>query len=150
VGSTTKTPSHQGPFPPVGEDIDAVAREIVDSAFKVHSALGPGLLESVYATCIRHELEKRRLGVRVQHPVPIVYDGIRLDGGLRLDLLVNDCVIVELKAVERLLSVHEAQVLSYLRLARKRLGFLINFNVPRIRDGIRRFALDLGALVPWW
>jgi GxxExxY protein len=84
---------------------------------------------------------KRGLKAQVPHPIPIVYDGLRLDAGLRLDLLVNDCIVVELKSVERLLPVHEAQVLSYLKLSGKRLGFLINFNVPRIKDGIRRFAL---------
>jgi GxxExxY protein len=80
----------------------------VDAAFKVHTALGPSLLESVYEACVRHELVRRGLDVRVQHPVPIVYDGLRLDAGLRLDLLVNDCVVVELKSIERLLPIHEA------------------------------------------
>jgi GxxExxY protein len=139
--STTKTPSHQEGASPVGDEVDAIARQIVDAAFKVHAALGPGLLESIYGTCVRHELTKRRLNVRAEHAVPIVYDGIRFDAGLRLDFLVNDSVIVELKSVERILPVHEAQLLSYLKLSRKRLGFLINFNVPRIKDGIRRFAL---------
>jgi GxxExxY protein len=126
---------------PPGDSLDKVGREIVDSAFKVHSALGPGLLESVYQTCLQHELGKRHLLVQRQVAVPIVYDGIRLDSGLRLDLVVENEVIVELKAVERLLPVNEAQILSYLKLSRKRLGYLINFNVPRIKEGIRRFAL---------
>jgi GxxExxY protein len=141
VDFTTKTPRHQDIASPVGEEADAIARQIVDAAFKVHTALGPGLLESVYEACIRHELVKRGFDVRIQHPVPIVYDGLRLDAGLRLDLLVNDCVVVELKSIERLAPIHEAQILSYLKLSQKRLGLLINFNVPRIKDGIRRFAL---------
>jgi GxxExxY protein len=125
----------------ISSAVDRVAREIVDAASRVHSALGPGLLESVYETCLVHELTKRGLRVARQVSLPVVYDTIRLDAGLRLDLLVEDCVIVELKAVETLLPVHHAQVLSYLKLSGKRLGLLINFNVPLIRDGIRRIAL---------
>jgi GxxExxY protein len=124
-----------------GEVLDRIGRNVVDAAFKVHEALGPGLLESIYETCLRHELVKRGLVVEKQVLVPIVYDGVRLDGGLRLDLVVDGQVIIELKAVERLMPVNEAQILSYLKLLRKRLGFLINFNVPRIKEGIRRFAL---------
>jgi GxxExxY protein len=123
------------------EILDRIGRNVVDAAFKVHEALGPGLLESIYETCLRHELVKRGLIVEKQVLVPIVYDGVRLDGGLRLDLVVDGQVIIELKAVERLMPVNEAQILSYLKLSRKRLGFLINFNVPRIKEGIRRFAL---------
>jgi GxxExxY protein len=126
---------------PPGDELDRIGREIVDSAYKVHAALGPGLLESVYQTCLQHELGKRGLAVQQQVAIPIVYEGMRLDGGLRLDLVVEHDVIVELKAVERLLPVNEAQILSYLKLSRKRLGYLINFNVPRIKEGIRRFAL---------
>jgi GxxExxY protein len=117
---------------------ERVAAQIVDAAFKVHSTLGPGLLESVYEACLVHELEKRDLTVRQQMALPVVYDDLRLDAGLRLDLLVEDQVIVELKAVERLLPVFEAQVLTYLKLTDKRLGLLINFNVPRIKNGIKR------------
>ena len=125
------------PMPP-SEQLDDIAREIVDSAFKVHAALGPGLLESIYETCLCHELRKRGLVVQQQVPVQIIYDGVRLDGGLRLDLVVAGEVIVELKAVDKLMPVNEAQILSYLKLSRKRLGFLVNFNVPRIKEGIRR------------
>ena len=128
------------PMPP-SEQLDDIAREIVDSAFKVHAALGPGLLESIYETCLCHELRKRGLVVQQQVPVQIIYDGVRLDGGLRLDLVVAGEVIVELKAVDKLMPVNEAQILSYLKLSRKRLGFLVNFNVPRIKEGIRRYAL---------
>ncbi len=123
------------------DDTERVATQIVDAAFKVHSTLGPGLLESVYETCLVHELEKRDRAVRKQMTLPVLYDELHLDAGLRLDLLVEDRVIVELKAVDRLLPVFEAQVLTYLKLTGKRLGLLINFNVPRIKDGIKRFIV---------
>jgi GxxExxY protein len=123
------------------EQLDAIGKEIVDAAFKIHKALGPGLLESIYKKCMIHELTKRGLRVRWEVDVPIVYDGMRLDSGLRLDLLVEEQVIVELKAVEKMVPVFEAQLLSHLKLAQCRLGFLINFNVPLIRDGIKRMML---------
>jgi GxxExxY protein len=127
---------------PYGEStsdrVEQVAREIVDAAFKVHSTLGPGLLESVYSICLAHELRKRGLRVERELKLPIVYDGVTLEAGLRVDLLVEGCVVVETKAVERLIPVFEAQVLTYLRLTRTTLGFLINFNVPLIKDGIKR------------
>ena len=132
----TKTPRK-----PISERLDAIATAVVDAAFAVHSNLGPGLLESVYETCLAHELRKRGLTVARQVLLPIEYDGIRLDAGLRLDLLIEDCVIVEVKAVEALLPVHKAQVLTYLKLTGHRLGLLINFNVPLIRNGIKRIAL---------
>jgi GxxExxY protein len=120
-------------------DADALGRHIVDAAFQVHRALGPGLLEAVYAACLRHELTARGLRVAAQLPVPVVYRGIRLDCGFRLDLLVEDMVVVEIKAVEQHNRLYEAQLLTYLKLANKPLGYLINFNTPLIRDGIRRF-----------
>jgi len=120
---------------------DDVARQIVDAAFKVHSTLGPGLLESVYEVCLVHELTKRGIKVCRQVVLPVIYDGMLLDAGFRLDLLVSDCVIVELKVVESLLAIHKAQLLTYLKLSGHRLGFLINFNVPLIKDGIIRVAL---------
>ena len=120
---------------------DEVAKEIVDSAFKVHRELGPGLLESVYETCLEHELGKRGLEVRRQVSFPVIYDGERLDAGLRLDLLIEDRVIVEIKAVENHKPLFEAQVLTYLKLTQKRLGLLINFNVALIKNGIKRIAL---------
>jgi GxxExxY protein len=120
---------------------DSVARQIVDGAFAVHNALGPGLLESVYEQCLAYELRSRNLRVASQTALPVQYKEVFIDAGFRLDLIVNDLVIVEVKAVERLLPVHEAQLLTYLKLARKRLGFLINFNVPLIKDGVRRLAL---------
>ena len=123
------------------EQTERVAAEIVDAALKVHKALGPGLLESVYETCMVHELERRGLGVARQVSLPIVYDGLRLEGGLRLDLLVEDQVIVEIKSVEKIIPLFQAQLLSYLRLSERRLGFLINFSVPLIKDGIKRMIL---------
>lgn len=132
----TKTPREKIP-----EKTNEVAGQVVDAAFAVHKTLGPGLLESVYEVCLAHELEKRRLTVVRQVTVPVLYDGVRLEAGLRLDLVVEDCVVVELKAVEALLPVHTAQVLTYLKLSGHRLALLINFNVPLIRDGIKRLAL---------
>jgi GxxExxY protein len=113
----------------------------VDAAFKVHSTLGPGLLESVYEICLAHELSKRGLKVQTQVAFPIVYDEVRLDAGLRIDLVVENQLIVEIKAVETMQPVFEAQILTYLKLTKIRLGLLINFNVSKIKDGIRRIVL---------
>lgn len=128
-------------FKKVSSEVDGIAKEVVDSAFCVHKALGPGLLESVYEACMLHELQKRGMKVESQKAMQVVYDGLKIDAGLRLDLLVQDEVVVELKAVEAILPVHDSQILSYLKLANKRLGLLINFNVPVIKDGIRRKVL---------
>jgi GxxExxY protein len=124
-----------------GEEWDALATVVVDAAFRVHKELGPGLLESVYEVCLAHELGKRGLPVERQVMLPVVYDGVKIEAGLRIDLLVGGKLIVELKAVENLLPVHKAQVLTYLKLSRHRLALLINFNVPLIKDGIKRIAL---------
>jgi GxxExxY protein len=122
-----------------------VSREIVAAAMKVHTALGPGLLESVYETCLEYELKQRGLAVERQVAVPIRYGEMKIDGGLRLDLLVNGCVIVELKTVEALSPIHTAQLLSYLRLSDKRLGLLLNFKVVHLREGIKRVVNGLNA-----
>jgi|SRR6266850_863355 len=119
-------------------EFERVATQIVDAAFKVHSEMGAGLLESVYEACLTHELVKRGLRVRRQVLVPIVYDGVLLEEPLRLDLLVEESVIIEVKAVERMHPVFESQMLTYLKLTGKRLGFIINFNVVVIRQGIKR------------
>ena len=132
----TKTPREKIP-----KEVDDVARIVVDAAFKVHTTLGPGLLENVYEVCLAHELSKRSLKLERQVRLPVVYDGEKLDAGLRLDLLIEDSLVVELKAVEALLPVHTAQLLTYLKLTGHRLGLLINFNVPLIKDGIKRIAL---------
>jgi GxxExxY protein len=120
---------------------ERIAKQIVDSAYRVHVQIGPGLLESVYKTCFCYELKKRGLNVQTEVPVPIFYDGHELEGGLRLDVLVEGQIICELKAVAEIHPVFQAQILSYLKLTKRRLGFLINFNVPVIREGIQRIIL---------
>ncbi|MBQ8090079.1 MAG: GxxExxY protein [Pyramidobacter sp.] len=120
--------------------VENLGRQIVDSAYSVHTALGPGLLENVYVLCLVRELELRSIPCKREVVMDIEYKGFTYTGACRLDLLVADCVIVELKSVEKVLPVHEAQLLSYLRLSRLPLGLLINFNVPLIKDGIKRFA----------
>ena len=117
---------------------EAIGKSIVNAAYKVHSELGPGLLEKVYEVCLAHELKKDGLIVARQVDIPIQYDGIVFDEGLRLDILVENKVIVEIKAVDLVNPVWQAQVLSHLKLTNHRLGYLINFNVPRIKDGIKR------------
>jgi GxxExxY protein len=108
---------------------------------KIHSALGPGLLESAYAACLKHELMKRGLKVACEVPLPVVYDGVRLDAGYRLDLVVEDTVVVELKAIEALAPIHQAQIISYLKLSGKPIGLLINFHSLHLKDGIKRFVV---------
>lgn len=125
-------------YRPLSEKEEEIARKIVDSAYNVHKALGPGLLESVYEICFCYELERHGLSYKKQETFPIKYRDIVLDSGLRIDVLVENLIICELKAVESLLPIHEAQILSYLKLTGKRLGFLINFNVEIIKKGIKR------------
>jgi GxxExxY protein len=120
--------------------LDALAKQAVDSAVKVHRTLGPGLLESVYEACLGREFGLRGIPFEAQVPVAVVYEGIRVEAGFRADLLVGKQVVVELKAVEGLLPIHEAQLLTYLKLLDLRLGLLINFNVPLLKDGIRRMV----------
>ena len=118
---------------------EEIGKAIVNAAFKVHKELGPGLLEKVYEVCLAHELRKADYDVKRQIDIPIVYEGIQFDEGLRLDLLVNDLVIAEIKAIELVSPVWEAQIISHLKLTRLNLGYLINFNVPLMKDGIKRF-----------
>ena len=120
-----------------------LAAAIVALAMKVHSTVGPGLLESAYELCLGHELTRRGLKVRNQVPIPIRYDDLTIDHGYRVDLLVNDRVVIELKAVETILPVHRGQLLSYLRLGGFKLGYLLNFNVAHMRDGITRLVNGL-------
>ncbi|HYX68015.1 MAG TPA: GxxExxY protein [Terriglobales bacterium] len=122
------------------ETANHLTGEVVDAAMKVHTALGPGLLESAYEACLAHELRKRGLRVETQVPLPVTYEGMQIELGYRIDLLVEGQVIVELKAVETVLPVHKAQLLSYLRLSGRRLGLLINFHVERLKDGITRIV----------
>jgi GxxExxY protein len=126
---------------PVTNAVDQVGRTVVDAALTVHRALGPGLLESVYEACLAEELTKRGLRVQRQVSVPVIYGDVRIDVGFRLDLLVNDAVVVEIKSIDALASIHTAQVLTYLRFSRVRLGYLINFNIVLLKNGIRRLAL---------
>ncbi|TWT37822.1 hypothetical protein KOR34_27860 [Posidoniimonas corsicana] len=126
---------------PIPAETELVAKQVVDAVFRVHSTLGPGLLESVYETCLCHELSKRSVSFRQQAILPIEYDSVTIDSGLRLDLEVEECLIVELKAVEVIAPIHSAQLLTYLKLAGKRLGLLVNFNSVLIKDGIKRVAL---------
>jgi GxxExxY protein len=121
-------------------EIDQITGAILDAAFKVHSALGPGLLEGVYEKCLAHELAKH--GVKVQRQVflPVVYDGVVIEGSYRIDLLVEDTVVVELKVSEGISELHKAQLLSYLKLSNKQVGLLVNFNVVHLRDGVKRIV----------
>ena len=124
-------------------ELEKLGKTILDCSFKVHTALGAGMLESAYEACLMYELSKCRLKVISQEKLPIVYDGMKLEAGYRIDLFVENEIILEIKAVERVLPVHLAQLLSYLKLSKKNLGFLINFNVPHLRDGIKRVVNNL-------
>jgi len=128
-------------FPSPSAREEVIGKHIVNAAFKVHQSLGPGLLEKVYEVCFCHELTKCGLSYTRQLDLPIVYDGILFNEGLRLDVLVEDLVICELKAVDEVNPVWQAQLLSHLKLTGKRLGYLINFNVPLMKHGIRRFIV---------
>ncbi len=121
--------------------INDITREIIDSAYKVHTALGPGLLESAYKVILAYELRKKGLKVIEENPVPVVYEEVKLDCGYRMDLLVEDLVVVELKTVEAFNDVHIAQVLTHLKFGKKKIGLLINFNVKSLKNGIKRLIL---------
>ena len=124
------------------EDLNAITEGIIGAAMDVHRALGPGLLESAYEACMFFELSQTGFRVERQQPLPVVYRGIQLDCGYRLDLVVEDSVIVEVKAVDRLAAIHQAQLLSYLKLSGRQVG-LLNFNVGLLKDGVRRVVKDL-------
>lgn len=121
---------------------DQIAKDVVDAAFKIHSKLGPGLLESAYEACLAHELMRRGYQVERQKPQPVIYEGLEIEVGYRLDILVNGEVILELKSVEQVLPIHHAQLMTYLKLSGKTLGLLLNFNVPLIKQGIKRIAIN--------
>ncbi len=120
-----------------------ISREVIDAAMKVHTALGPGLLEHVYRACVAHELRKAGLKTDEEAALPVLYDGLQFDFAYRMDLLVNDLVIVEFKTVEKLLPIHRAQLLTYLKLSNKRLGLILNFNAVHLREGIWRVVNGL-------
>ena len=122
------------------ERLNAITESIIGSAIQVHKALGPGLLESAYEFCLAFELGKRRLRVEQQKPLPLIYEEVKLDCGYRIDLLVEGSVVVEVKSVDALAPIHEAQVITYLKLSGCKLGLLINFNVQLLKDGIHRFV----------
>ena len=123
---------------------NAVSHAIVTAAMKVHTALGPGLLESTYQVCLQHELLKIGIRSESQVPLPVVYDGVKLDAGYRIDVLVEDLVVVELKSIDAIAPIHQAQILSYLKLSGKSIGLLINFNVVHLKNGIKRYVNGTG------
>ncbi|MEM6329220.1 MAG: GxxExxY protein [Planctomycetota bacterium] len=137
----TKDTKEPMPPPPISPADESVASALVDAGFQVHKALGPGLLESIYEECLCYELAKKDLAFERQKKLPVVYRGVRLATDLALDLLVAGRVVVELKAVERLSPLHEAQLLTYPKLSQRRLGFLINFNTTLFKDGVKRMVL---------
>jgi len=128
-------------YEPLPSEVEHIATIVFESAFKVHRALGPGLLESVYEVCLCHELTKAGLKFRRQVELPVIYDSNRLESGFRIDVLVEEEIVVELKAVETMIPLYEAQIMTYLKLTGKRLGLLINFNVALLKDGIKRIIL---------
>jgi GxxExxY protein len=128
-------------FAPITDETEQIATVVLDAAFQVHRALGPGLLESIYEACLSYEFAQRSIPFKCQVELPVVYGGVRLGAGLRLDFLVSDSVIVELKSVEKMNTLYEAQLLTYLKLSGHRLGILINFNVLLLKDGIKRVVL---------
>ena len=124
-------------------ELNHLTQHILDAAYRVHSALGPGLLESAYEHCLYYELEKNSIQVATQVQLPVIYEDIMIDAGYRIDLLVENSIIVEIKAIEKLLPIHEAQLLTYLKLADKQVGLLINFNVRSLKNGIKRMVHNL-------
>jgi GxxExxY protein len=133
--------STMGALPPLSPDLEDLARSVIDAGFQVHRAMGPGLLESVYEACLRIEFDKRGIAFESQAGIPIVYSGVRLESGLRLDLLVEKSLIVEVKSTDKLVPIHQSQLLTYLRLSGLRLGLLMNFNVLKFSQGVKRVIL---------
>ena len=129
-------------FEKTDPELEKIASQVVDSAFKVHKAFGPGLLESAYEACLVHELKNRNYKVERQVAVPLFYEGETVDSAFRIDLLIQDQLIVELKAIEKTLAIHEAQIMTYLKITNRRLGLLINFNVSVLKNGVRRVVLS--------
>ena len=124
-------------------DIEDIASKIVAAAMKVHTALGPGLLESAYQRCIQYELQKSELEVECEVALPVVYEKVKIDAGYPIDMIIDGSVIIENKTVENLLPIHEAQLLTYLKMRNCKMGFLLNWNVPRMKDGIKRMVNNL-------
>ena len=128
-------------YAPIPADIERIGKLVLDAAFKVHTVLGPGLLESVYQIAVKHVLTTGKVLAETEVKLLILFEGVSLESALKIDLLVEKCVIAELKSVEKMNPVYEAQLLTYLRLSKVRLGFLINFNVPHLKDGIKRIVV---------
>jgi len=122
-------------------EFDELSNRVIGCALEVHRELGPGLLESTYEQCLAHELSQCNIPFKLQHPVPVEYKGIKLDCGYRIDLFVDNRLVVELKSVDKMLPIHQAQLLTYMKLSKTNIGLLINFNVQLIKDGIKRFVL---------
>jgi GxxExxY protein len=122
-------------------EFDKLSNRVIGCAIEVHRVLGPGLLESTYEQCLAHELSQNGIEFKLQHPLPVEYKGVRLDCGYRIDVFVEDTLVLELKSVEEIKGIHEAQLLTYMKLAGAKTGLLINFNAIRLKDGIRRFVL---------
>ena len=135
------TSSGKRVFAPISPDVERVGKAVLNAAFKFHTALGPGLLESVYETCTAYELTQSGLRAATQVALPVTYQGIKMDAGLRPDMVVEDSVIVEFKSVDAMHPIFEAQLITYLKLTGVRLGFLINFNVVHLKDGIKRIVV---------
>jgi len=135
------TSSGKRVFAPIPPEVERVGKAVLDAAFKVHTALGPGLLESVYETCTAYEISQTGLRVLTQVALPVTYQGIKMDAGLRPDMVVEESVIVEFKSVDAMQPIFEAQLITYLKLTGIRLGFLINFNVLHLKDGIKRIVV---------
>ena len=135
------TSSSKWVFAPIPPNVERVGKAVLDAAFKVHTALGPGLLESVYETCTAYELTQSGLRALTQIALPVIYQGIKMDAGLRPDMVVEESVIVEFKSVDTMHPIFDAQLITYLKLTGIRLGFLINFNVLHLKDGIKRIVV---------
>ncbi len=128
-------------FLPIPPDVERVGKIVLDAAYKVHTVLGPGLLESVYQTAMKHVITTNNALVETEVKLPITFEGVKLESALKIDMLVEKCVIAELKSVETMNPVYEAQLMTYLRLSKTRLGFLVNFNMPHLKDGIKRIVV---------
>ncbi len=123
------------------DNLEVIAKDVVDAIITVHKALGPGLLESAYQKCLKHELEKRGNSVDTELPLPVIYDSVKIDIGYRIDMVIDDAILIENKTVEAFLPIHQAQVLTYLKLGKYKLGFLVNWNQALIKHGIKRVIL---------
>ncbi len=132
--------SKQKVYQALPDEVEAIGKKVLDAAFQVHTALGPGLLESVYEACLAHELKQSGLNVQTQVVLPVTYKELRIEAGFRLDFLIEQMVIVEIKAIETIIPLHQAQLLTYLKLAGLHLEYLINFNVPHLKNGIKRMV----------